>query len=76
MGGIARGAKTGAICDKKAYIFLAKLCFQKLLAAKLSFHITFASPILPADSWQKAAKLWFQHVAKLWVKLHVQEGSH
>ena len=57
------------LCHKNAQDFLAKLCFQNLLAAKLSFQPVLTSQLYSHIYGLKAAKLCFQLVAKLWVKL-------
>jgi hypothetical protein len=57
-----------AFCDENAHKFLAKLWFQNLLSAKLSFQLfivltDFASPLRV-----KSGKTMLPGVAKLWVK--------
>src|SRR5574338_105043 len=55
-------------CDENAQKFLAKLWFQNLLAAKLSFQVIIVRMGIASSLRVKRGKTMLPVVAKLWVK--------
>jgi hypothetical protein len=55
-------------CDENTQKFLAKLWFQNLLTAKLSFHFINACMVFASSPRVMRGKTMLPAVAKLWVK--------